>query len=168
IEPMQLLLMALAAVGGWQVAERLGMFGASILGPMIATAVLSLAGAIHARPPAEAILAAQFVIGLGIGVGYVGVTLGELRRVVLAGAAFVVILAGLAAVVTEIVHAADLAPPVEAFLAFSPGGQAEMTVLAIVAGADLGYVIVHHVTRVLLVIVGAPIASRLIGLRRRD
>ena len=36
-----------------------------------------------------------------------------------------------------------------------------MTVLAIVAGADLGYVIVHHLTRIVLVIAGAPIAARL-------
>jgi uncharacterized protein len=40
-----------------------------------------------------------------------------------------------------------------------------MTVLAIVAGADLGFVIVHHVLRVLIVISGAPFAARL--LRRR-
>jgi hypothetical protein len=43
-----------------------------------------------------------------------------------------------------------------------------MTVLAIIVGADLGYVIVHHLTRVMLVISGAPIAARLIRLRERQ
>jgi uncharacterized membrane protein AbrB (regulator of aidB expression) len=48
----------------------------------------------------------------------------------------------------------------EAFLAFAPGGQAEMTVLAIVAGADLGVVIAQHLVRIVLVITCAPLAAR--------
>ncbi len=162
----ELALMVLAAILGWKGGARLRLFGASILGPMIVTAGLSLADLIHFRPPAEAILTAQFFIGAGIGVHYVGVTLEELRRDVLSGLAFVIILAGLAVVFTWIVVTAGLAAPTEAFLAFSPGGQAEMTVLAIVTGADLGFVIVHHLTRVVLVILGAPVAARL--LRRTD
>jgi len=39
-------------------------------------------------------------------------------------------------------------------------------VLAIVTGADLGFVIVHHLTRVIIVILGAPIAAKII--LRRD
>ena len=42
-----------------------------------------------------------------------------------------------------------------------------MTVLAIVAGADLGFVITHHLTRIILVITGAPVAARLLGMRQR-
>lgn len=163
----ELLLMALAAIGGWKLAERINLFGAAILGPMIVTAVLSLTGIIEHRPPREAILTAQFFIGMGIGVGYVGVTLAELRKFVFSGVVFVIILAVLAAVFTEIVVFFGLAQPVEGFLAFAPGGQAEMTVLAIVAGADLGFVVVHHLTRLTLVIIGAPVFAALFGLRRR-
>ena len=98
---------------------------------------------------------------MGIGVGYVGVTLYELRRDVLAGIIYVAVLALLALLFTELVVFAGFAKPVEGFLAFSPGGQAEMTVLAIVVGADLGFVVVHHLIRVMLVITGAPLAARL-------
>lgn len=162
---IELLLMAAAAVIGWKGGERIGLFGASILGPMIVTAVLSLSGLIHSRPPAEAILGAQLFIGIGIGVQYMGVTLRELRSFILSGLAFVVLLAGLAAIFTEIVTLTGLAQPVEGFLAFAPGGQAEMTVLAIVAGADLGFVILHHLTRIVIVILGAPVAARLFGVK---
>lgn len=55
--------------------------------------------------------------------------------------------------------------PIEGFLAFAPGGQAEMTVLAIVAGADLGFVVIHHLARLTLVILGAPIFAAAMGLR---
>ncbi len=158
----EILLMVLAALVGWKGGERVGLFGASILGPMILTAALSLGDFIHSRPPREAILAAQFFIGCGIGVKFVGVTWGELRRVVAAGVAYVVVLAILAAGFTAVVTTLGLGRPVEAFLAFAPGGQAEMTVLAIVSGADLGFVITHHLTRIVLVIIGAPIAANLI------
>lgn len=163
----ELALMVLAALVGWKGSERIGLFGASILGPMIVTAALSLTGLIHARPPAEAILAAQYFIGIGIGVGYVGVTLVELRKFVLSGVAYVLLLAVLAAAFTEFVVFSGLAGQVEGFLAFAPGGQAEMTVLAIVAGADLGFVVVHHLTRIVLVITAAPIVARLLSVRSR-
>lgn len=168
MDPAEMALMAAAALGGWKLGERIGLFGAAIIGPLIVTAVLAMTGLISARPPAEAILAAQFFIGMGIGVYYVGVTLRELRVDVAAGTAFAVVLALLAAIITAAVTLIAGAPPVEAFLAFAPGGQAEMTVLAIVVGADLGFVVVHHILRIVLVITGAPVAARLIGIRGRD
>jgi len=161
----QLLLMAVAAIAGWKIAEKLKLFGASILGPMILTCILSLSGLIQSRPPAEAILVAQLFIGTGIGVGYVGVTLMELRRDVIAGVAFVGILAILTLIFTQLVVATGSAEALEGFLAFAPGGQAEMTVLAIVVGADLGFVIVHHLTRLFLVITCAPLMMRILGKR---
>ncbi|MDB4053158.1 AbrB family transcriptional regulator [Yoonia sp.] len=163
----ELLIMAAAAIIGWKVGERIGLFGASILGPMILAGILSLTDIIHFRPPAEAILAAQFFIGIGLGAGYVGVTMTEVRRDVLAGIYFVLMLAVLTIGFTEFVILLELAPPVDAFLAFAPGGQAEITVLAIIVGADLGYVVVHHLVRVFVVITGAPIAAKLFGLNKR-
>jgi membrane AbrB-like protein len=166
IPPHELALMAFCAVAGWKGAERLGLFGASILGPLALTAAFSLAGLIHHRPPAEAILAAQFFIGLGVGVKYVGVTLDELRRFVLASLGFCAMLAGLSVVFAEGVYMTGLAPQVEAILAFAPGGQAEMAVLAIVAGVDVAFVVTHHLVRIVVVITGAPIAARLLRWRR--
>lgn len=164
----EMAIMVAAALIGWKGGEKIGLFGASILGPMIVTGILSLTDVIHYRPPAEAILVAQFMIGIGIGVGYVGVTMHEIRRDVSAGVIFVLMLAGLAALFTEVVVLFGLAPAVDGFLAFAPGGQAEMTVLAIIVGADLGYIIVHHLTRVLLVISGAPIVARLMRVQQRQ
>jgi len=164
----EMAIMVAAALIGWKGGERIGLFGASILGPMIVTGALSMLDVIHYRPPAEAILVAQFMIGIGIGVGYVGVTMHEIRRDVSAGVIFVLMLAGLAALFTEVVVLMGLAPAVDGFIAFAPGGQAEMTVLAIIVGADLGYIIVHHLTRVLLVISGAPIVARLMRVRERQ
>ena len=48
-----------------------------------------------------------------------------------------------------------LAPPIEAILALTPGGQAEMVVLAIIVGADMTFVVAHHLLRLIFVITGA-------------
>lgn len=164
----QLLLMVAAAFLGWKGGERIGLFGATIIGPLILSAILSLTGFLHQRPPAEAMNIAQFFIGSAIGVSYVGVTLRELRKDVLAGIAFVAILAVLAFIMMEIVVQAGFAQPIEGFLSFTPGGQAEMTVLAIISGADLGFIVMHHLVRLMVVIAGAPVLARIIGLRARQ
>ena len=162
----ELVLMLIAALAGWKIAERLGLFGASILGPMIAAALMSLGGLLHSRPPAEAILFCQFFIGMGIGVHYVGVTLRELRQVVSAATLYVVLLAAVAAIFAWIASSYGFAEPVETFLAFVPAGQAEIAILAIVAGADLGFVVTHHLVRITLIILGAPLVANRIRVSR--
>lgn len=166
VPPEQLALLAFGGAAGWWIAARLGLFGASILGPLLATAGLSLAGLVDHRPPAEAILAAQFVIGTGIGASYAGTTAAELRRDVLSGMAFCLLLAAGALGFAEVVARAGLAPPLEAFLAFAPGGQAEMVMLALVAGADVAFVATHHLVRIFVVILGAPLVAGRAGVVR--
>ena len=156
----ELVVMAAAGLVGWRVAKRVGLFGASILGPMILTAALSLMGFVHQRPPAEAIQAAQFFIGMVVGVKYSGITLREVRRFLVAGLGHGVLLTIIAAIFAEAVVLLGLAPQLDAILAFSPGGQAEMALMAIVAGADVAYVVMHHVTRIVIVITCAPLVFR--------
>lgn len=152
--------MIFAGLAGWGIAHRLRVFGASIIGPMVLTAGLSLTGVITGRPPAEMIWACQFFIGMAVGSKYVGVTWAELRRVVLAGSLNGGLLAAVSAVFILSISHLGLAPPLEAFLAFLPGGQGEMVVLAIIAGADLGFVVLHHILRIALVVTCAPLALR--------
>ncbi|MEO0487419.1 MAG: AbrB family transcriptional regulator [Pseudomonadota bacterium] len=164
----ELALMVACALIGWQGAKRVGLFGASILGPLIVTAIVTLAGFLHYRPPAEAIWAAQFFIGLTIGAKYSGITGAEVRRDVAAGLGFCVILIILTVIFVEAIYQAGLAPGQEVLLAFAPGGQAELTVLALIVGADVAFVVAHHVLRIFVVILGAPIAVRLFRPKPQD
>ncbi|MBY5931756.1 AbrB family transcriptional regulator [Tateyamaria omphalii] len=157
----QLALMVAAALIGWRGAKAIGMFGASILGPLIIAAALALAGLLQNRPPAEAIWAAQFFIGMTVGVKYTGITMAEIRRDLAAGLGFCIILIVLTVIFVEGVYTAGLAPGMETLLAFAPGGQAELTVLALIVGADVAFVIAHHVLRIFVVILGAPLFARL-------
>jgi len=96
-------------------------------------------------------------------VKYMGITLSEIRRVLTAGLGHATILGAVAFVFAEASLQLGLAPPLEAILAFAPGGQAEMAVMAIVAGADVAYVIAHHVLRIVIVITCAPLVFRLMA-----
>ncbi|MEO1552188.1 MAG: AbrB family transcriptional regulator, partial [Pseudomonadota bacterium] len=151
-------LMVVIAVVGWQVAKAVGLFGASILGPLILATIASLTDLLHTRPPAEAIYLAQFFIGLTVGAKYVGVTVPELRRDVAAGVVYTLAILAVSAVFVWAAMGLGV-PATEALLAFSPGGQAEMAVLAIVAGADVAFVVTHHLVRLVIVILGAPIVA---------
>jgi uncharacterized protein len=156
----QLGLMVFAGLAGWKITERVGLFGASILGPMILTAALSIGGVITHRPPAEIIWASQFFIGIAVGVKYAGITLRELRVCVGAGVVYALLLALISLGFIELIHVFHLAPPKDAFLAYLPGGQAEMVVIAILAGADLAFVVSHHLLRIILVILIGPLVER--------
>ncbi|MFK7764605.1 MAG: AbrB family transcriptional regulator [Roseobacter sp.] len=156
----EMLIMAVCALAGWRIAKWIGMFGAAILGPLLLSAVVTMAGGLHHRPPAEAIWAAQFFIGMGIGSKYARITLAEVRRDLAAGLGFCGLLMVLTLIFVEAIYGAGLAPGMEALLSFAPGGQAELTVLALIVGADVAFVVAHHILRIFVVILGAPIIAR--------
>ncbi len=160
---LQLLLMAAAGIAGWRIAAAVGLFGASLLGPLFLTAALSLAGVIEYRPPAEAIQAAQFFIGFTIGVKYAGISWRELRVDVTAGVIFTLLGLAVSGVFVWVIIRLEWLPFAEAVLAFSPGGQAEMAIVALVAGADAAVVVAHHLVRIVFVILGAPLVNRWFG-----
>ena len=161
VPPGQLLLMVACAMVGWQGAKRIGMFGASILGPLIVAAICAMTGLLHHRPPVEAIWAEQFFIGMGVGMKYTGITMDEVRRDLTAGLGFCGILIVLTLIFVEGIYLMDLAGGMDALLAFAPGGQAELTILALIVGADVAFVIAHHVLRIFVVILGAPLFARM-------
>jgi uncharacterized protein len=160
IPAKDLVIMAICAFVGYHGAIRIGIFGASVLGPMILSALASIFGLIENRPPTEALILAQFVIGISIGSHYVGVTRHEFRYVISASVGYALILAALTLACGEIVYLLGLNDLLHGILAFAPGGQPEMVMLAILTGADITYVIFHHVLRLMLVMSFTPLLSR--------
>lgn len=156
---VQIVIMAASGLAGWKIAERVGLFGASILGPMILTAALSLAGVIQSRPPAEMIWAAQFFIGLAVGSKYVGITAREIRVDIGAGLGYAVLLTLISLCFLWTAAWVSGADTLDLALSFLPGGQGEMVVVAIIAGADLSFVVTHHLMRLFTVILLAPIVG---------
>ena len=69
-------------------------------------------------------------------------------------------LAALTLAFGEVVYLLGINDLLHGILAFAPGGQPEMVMLAILTGADITYVIFHHVLRLLIVMSLTPVLSR--------
>ena len=117
----EMLIFAATGWVGWKAAERVGLFGAPLLGPMILAAVLGLSGVITQRPPAEIIWASQFFVGIAVGVKYVGVTWREFKIDVTAGFVYALGLALISVAFFLLISNLGIAPALDAFLAFLPG-----------------------------------------------
>ncbi|WP_163069368.1 AbrB family transcriptional regulator, partial [Acinetobacter baumannii] len=56
-------------------------------------------------------------------------------------------------------------------LAYSPGGLAEMSLIAVALHAEVGFVAAHHIIRVFLIMISAPLvfrlANRFLGVEQR-
>ena len=161
----EIVLMGVAGLVGWLGASRLGIPGSSILGPLAVTAALSLSGFINSRPPVEMMWAAQFFIGTAVGVRYAGITAFEVRNYVLAGVAYSGIIGLVSTVLIAIIVNVLPLEPLAICLAFLPGGQAEMAMIAVIAGVDVAYVVAHHIMRIFLVILFAQLFARWLGTR---
>ena len=139
-----------------------GMFGASVLGPMILSALASILGLIenpaaHRGADPRAVRDRdQHRLALrrcqrGTSLRHVISASGGLRPDPRGTDA------GLSARIIYLLGINDL---LHGILAFAPGGQPEMVMLAILTGADITYVIFHHVLRLLLVMSMTPFLSR--------
>ena len=70
---------------------------------------------------------------------------------------YFVILAMISALFVFVVTEMTEFPLVSILLAFSPGGQSEMNLIAIIVAANLPYVALHHIVRMFLVMSVAPV-----------
>ena len=85
-----------------------------------------------------------------------------MRRDVGAGLLFSVILAVLSLIFIELILLVSPAGVIDVILSCLPGGQAEMVIIALVTGADIAFVVAHHLLRIVVVILLAPIFARLL------
>ena len=131
-----------------------------ITGPLAASALVHGVGWLEGVPPGWLIAVTQVVLGTGLGARFAGVERGMLRRA--AGLAVVngVAALGLAFVFAEAVHVVVGEPVAAAFLAFAPGGVAEMSLIALSLQMSVIYVTAHHVVRIVLAVSLAKLGSR--------
>lgn len=163
----QLAVLAVCGAFGWWLAVKLRLSGAAVIGPMMVSSAVHLAGWTDARPPVELINLAQLIIGCQAGCQFVGITVKEFVHTILLSFGFVVfalLIAGTGAVGVTLMTGFD---PSAALLAFSPGGQAEMILIAVGLGIDPAYVALHHLMRMVIVITLAPVLYRWLRKWRR-
>jgi uncharacterized protein len=166
LTPSDLAILGLCGIVGFFGAVALRIPAASVVGPMVLSAVAHLAGWISVPPPALLVAAAQVVVGASIGCRFTGVRLNFVVRVVTAAFGVTLVLVAITLLMAWAVHAATGLPAEALVLAFAPGGLAEMSLIAIALSSDAAFVATHHIVRIFLVAVLAPLAFR--AMRRRQ
>lgn len=163
--PTEALLLILCGGGGYWLARRIGVAGAAIIGPMLASGALHMLGLAEARVPVELVNAAQVAIGIHIGCQFAGVTARDLASTVVIACGYaLVLLLGATAFTALVVQATGLDASAVT-LAYAPGGQPEMNLIALVLDIDPAYVALHHLLRVMIIVFGAQaIIGRLVRL----
>ncbi len=156
ITAVDYLVLGACAVFGVVVGKRLGLPAAPVFGPMILSGIAHVAGWVTVAPPTLFVIAAQITIGTIIGTRFVGATLAEVRNDVglSAVASFLMLTAAIG--FAETIAWISGIPLAQAFLAFSPGGLTEMSLLTLAMEQDVAYVSVMHIIRITLVIAIAP------------
>ena len=163
IAPLDLGLLAACAVVGYVLARALRIPAAAVVGPMILSTAVHLSGMTAAAPPLELVAAAQVVVGTAIGCRFAGVPLGFVGRTVAVATGATVVLVGVTLAFSFALAAITGLSLPALVLAFSPGGLAEMSLIALALSMDAAFVATHHIIRIFIIVVFAPLAYRVLS-----
>lgn len=155
------LVLAACAIGA-PVARRLRSPAAWLVGPMVLSAAVHLAGLTAAEPPGLLIAAAQVVVGAAVGSRFGGLGPRRMGRIVLVAAGLTALLLAVTVGFALALHAATGLPVPALILAYAPGGLAEMSLVALALGVDPAFVSTHHIVRIVLIVILAPAAFTLL------
>lgn len=150
------------AVIGAMLGTRLRLPAPTFLGPLILSAAIHMAGLTESAPPGLLINAAQVALGTILGCRFLGIPPSMVLRAgafSLGATVLTLLLAGLGA--TAMLYVAGVSID-QGLLALAPGGLTEMGLIALAIQADVAFVALHHVVRILVVIVVAPMLVRLV------
>jgi membrane AbrB-like protein len=132
-----------------------------LLGPMMLSGAAHLTGLTSSAPPAGLVIAAQVMLGTIMGCRFLG-TPGRAVGVALVLAVGATLITFAVAVIFALglARAAGL-PFDQLILAYAPGGLTEMTLVALAIKAEVAFVALHHVARIVMIIAVAPLLVRL-------
>ena len=147
------------SISGWYLAVKLKIPGPTIIGPMILSALVHIFELIEAMPIYFLVISIQILLGAALGCLFRNITIKEMSGPILAGIVTTLI-AFLPLMIIYYILTSIGYEPLSIFLAFSPGGQSEMNILALSVGADMSFVSPHHMFRVFLVIIFAGILHK--------
>jgi membrane AbrB-like protein len=159
---LDLAILIATGVAGFLVGRLLRIPAYQMTGPMLLSAAVHIGGITAARPPYELLAAAQVIIGCGAGARFCGVHWNRLVRPMLLSAVATTGLIGLAAAFSLALAPVTGVDFRAILLAYTPGGFAEMNLIALSLGIEVAFVAMHHTMRIFAVVTVAAWCARLI------
>jgi hypothetical protein len=151
--------LVLAGVGGWALGRLLHLPAAVMTGPILLSALAHLVGLTQTVPPAWAVTLTQLVVGTSLGARFAGLPRRTLALALRVAALNTVALLALAMGFALVLSPAVGEPVAAVFLAFAPGGVAEMGLIALSLQMSVVYVTAHHILRIVLSVLIAQLLS---------
>lgn len=136
-----------------------------VLVPMVLCAALHVTEVTAFQVPTQLSNIVQIFIGINVGGRFVGVAPKVLMQVAFAAVCVVAVQIGFAFGSALLAADALNAEPTTLALAYSPGGLAEMSLIAIALGQEVAIVGFHHIARVLGALFAAPPILNLLNRR---
>jgi len=155
--------MTAAGVAGYFGGRWARLPAAQILGPILASGAVHALGWTDAAPPGWLVALAQLVIGVTLGLRFVGVAPRALGRYFALSAGSVALMLGIGAGFALALSAAGLAPFKVMILSYAPGGVIEMGLIAVSLNASPIFVTAHHLVRIVATVLAAAVGWRRIG-----
>ncbi|WP_428023736.1 AbrB family transcriptional regulator [Arcobacter sp.] len=150
------LLMIFCGLFGWWIGNKVKLSAASLLGPMIISMFFYIFNLINDKPPFEIINIVQLILGASIGSSFNGIGFKELAKVLLFGMGHFVGLILLALIFCSISIWITGEQWLSVLLAFAPGGQSDMNLIAILVSANVPFVALHHTFRMFIIMAILP------------
>jgi len=154
--------MVVAGILGYIVAKLIRLPAPALIGAMIGSLIAHMTGITAAKPPPVAFHAAQLVLGCGIGTYFIGMHIRELGRVIFLSLSWTAVLLVIAAGFAVLGAGLLDFPYYVLLVALSPGGQAEMGLVAIAMGIEAALVATLHFVRSMSSFLLAPVIFRLL------
>ena len=153
------------AVAGVIVGKLIRLPAYRIVGPMLVSGAVHVAGWTQSSPPWEIVAVAQVVVGSSVGARFSGVPVDRVLKTIGASLGSTTLM-----LITTFIFAWGLSwitgigfEPI--VLAFSPGGLAEMSLIALSLGIETAFVATHHVSRIAMIVIAAPLVFKALGVK---
>ncbi len=146
-----LALLAMWAGAGGFLMSRTPFPNGWFMGPLLACAVLGIAGLVDGRVPNILVNVSQIVVGCSLGAQFRREFVTRLARMVAASATSIVLVLTIMAVAAIGLAYAFSLPVGALALAFAPAGMAEMTLTGKVLGLDAALISGFHTVRIIMV-----------------
>lgn len=159
-------LMGVAAAAGLALARVVKIPAGHIIGPLLITAVLSLAGLIELHLPFWPIAVAQVVVGTSLGLRFLGITAAHVRKGIVLSILSVLFMLGLGAGLSVLLARVTGMEVMQLILSFAPGGVTEMSLIALSLAVNPALVSLFHVLRILMTVGVLMVAARRLGYAR--
>ncbi len=152
VDLLELIFLFVVGIFAAVFAKKIKLSAAFLIGPMIISIILHLTAVVTTPMPDELLKFVQVVFGTLIGFTFKGIKLSEVMKTLLGTFGHFLILIFISFIFIVIVSSLFDFDLLSILLAFSPGGQADINLIAILVGATVPYITLHHIVRLFIVV----------------